>query len=256
MSLPHSTPRPPVATEVVVLPIDTRHIVRVLAAMSFVLIIVGVGTSFVYDAVDRRQDWWFRFVDVNGEGNLPSWFSVLLLAGVALLFFAIARVRRTKDLGLGREWWVLGWFVLAMSLDEMTSIHEAVGGQIDEHVSLPIIGGYAWIAPGALIAAGVAVYGWRVLRGLPGHARHAMVVAAGVFLVGALGLEVVEAMLTDESGTFGTGPKLVTGGQELFEMLGMVLLVRTSLRELRRLSAYVGTASVTEDATVAASRAA
>jgi hypothetical protein len=227
------------SNEVVVLTFDSRRIARTLAGLASVLIIVGVATSFAYEAVDRRHDWWFRFVDVNGEGNLPAWFSVLLLVGAALLLLAVGRVRRLKGLELTREWSLLGWFVIAMSLDEMTSLHEAVGGWLDEHVSFPMIDGYAWIVPGAVVACGVAVVFARVLRSLPGHTQFAIVASGGVFLTGALGLEVIEAILTNQTGTFGTGPKLVTGAQELCEMLGIVLFIRTLLRELRRLSSYV-----------------
>jgi hypothetical protein len=229
-------------TERITIPIDSRRIARILVVLAFALITVGVATSFVYDATDRPLDWWFHFVDVNGEGNLPAWFSVLLLGGVSLLLFATARIRRVKGLGAALEWSLLGWFVVAMSLDEMTSVHEFVGGKIDEQVHVPLIAGYAWIVPGAIIAAGAALVGWRALRSLPAHTRRALVIAAAVFVAGALVLEVAEALLTDESGTFGTAPKLVTGAQELLEMLGTIMIAMTMLREVRRLSAYIGVA--------------
>jgi hypothetical protein len=236
MQLPHDrSSRAP--ADSVTIPIDARRIIGLLAVTSCVLIALGVTTSFVYDAADRRHDWWFRFVDVNGEGNLPSWFSVLLLAATALLLFAVARIRRAHRFDAPVAWSLLAWFVVGMSLDEMTSIHEAVGGQIDERVWIPVIAGYGWILPGAVVAAGGAFVGWRALRSLPPRTQRALVAGAAVFIAGALALEVVEAMLTDETGTFGAGPKLVTGAQELFEMLGTVMVLRVLLHEARRLSA-------------------
>jgi hypothetical protein len=238
MPLPHDLPSR--APDVVTIPVDTRRITGQLALTSCVVIAVGVVTEFVYDAADRRHDWWYRFVDVNGEGNLPSWISVLLLGGVALLLFAVARLRRRHGLDAPVEWALLGWFAVAMSLDEMTSIHEAVGAQIDERMWLPVIAGYGWILPGAAVAAGGAFVGWRALRSLPRHTRRALVAGAAVFVTGALALEVVEAILTDETGRFGAGPKLVTGAQELLEMLGTVMVLRVLLQEARRLSARAG----------------
>jgi uncharacterized membrane protein YhaH (DUF805 family) len=237
MPLPSNLPAAP-TYEVVVVPVDARRIANALGMIAVILIAVGVTTSLAYDAVDRREDWWFRFVDVNGEGNLPAWYSVLLLAGVALLVFALAHVRRAKNLGESGAWNLLGWFVVAMSLDEMTSIHEAVGGQIDERATLPLISGYGWIVPGTFAAACGAWVGWRVMSSLPGHARRSLTIAAAVFVTGALMLEVVEAVITNKTGTFGTAAQLVTGAQELCEMLGVVLVVRVLVRELRRLSIY------------------
>jgi hypothetical protein len=235
MQLPHD--RPSRALDAITIPVDLRRVVARLAVASCALIAVGVVTEFLYDAADRRHDWWFRFVDVNGEGNLPSWFSVLLLGATALLLFAVSHLRRGRGLDAAVAWSLLGWFVVAMSLDEMTSIHEAVGGQIDERVWIPVIAGYGWILPGAVVAAGGAFVGWRALRSLPPHTRRALAAGAAVFVAGALALEVVEAVLTDETGRFGAGPKLVTGAQELLEMLGTVIVLRVLLHEARRLSA-------------------
>jgi hypothetical protein len=220
---------------------------RTLAVIALVLIAIGVATSFLYDAVDRTQDWWFRFVDVNGEANLPSWYSVVLLAGTALLLFAIARVRCERALGKAKDWSLLGWFVVAMSLDEMASIHEAVGGQVDRQVALPVIGGYGWIVPGAIIAAGAGLVGWRVIQTLPGPAKRALAAAAVLFVLGALALEVVEAILTGENGAFGAAAKLTTGAQELFEMLGVVLALGALTRELRRVSVLTVAQSTEKD---------
>jgi len=229
--------------------VDPRRMTRTLAVVAAVLIALGVTASFLYDVVDRPQDWWFRFVDVNGEANLPSWYSVVLLAGTALLLVAISQVRREKALGKAKDWMLLSWFVVAMSLDEMASIHEAVGGQVDRHVALPLIGGYGWIVPGGIIAAVAGLVGWRVVHSLPTSARRELATAAAVFLVGALALEVVEAIITGQSGGFGAAAKLTTGAQELFEMWGVVLAIGALIRELRRISVVAVAPSAESDVT-------
>ena len=72
-----------------------------------------------------------NFFDLNGEQNLPSWYSAsqLALIGGLLIAFAALHLRR----GARAAWSVLlaGAAFCFLSLDEMTSLHEHFGYWLD-----------------------------------------------------------------------------------------------------------------------------
>jgi hypothetical protein len=218
----------------IVLPFDPRPITAVAAVISVLLVVVGVTVALVYDSRNRATDRWLELVDVNGEANIPTWFSVTLLSAGAVAVAAVATRSRRRAQPDAAAWSFVALFLTAMSIDEMVGLHESVGGEVDDVVAFPLIGGYGWLVPGTLIGLVGAAVLWRAVVPLPAHPRNAIVLSIGLFGAGAVGLEVVEAMITDEDTTVGTEFFLVTGAQELLEMLGATLFLRTMLIELQR----------------------
>jgi hypothetical protein len=121
----------------------------------------------------------------------------------------------------------------------MVGLHESVGGEVDDLVLFPLIGGYGWLVPGTVIGVVGASVLWRAAASLPSSTRMTVAIAIGLFGCGAVGLEVVEAVVTGESADVGTTFFLVTGAQELLEMLGATLFLYAMLVELQRRSAVV-----------------
>jgi hypothetical protein len=225
-----------VRSRAAVVSIDVDRLSLVLAFGAAILTVVGVLTNVGYAAADRAPDRFQRFVDLNAEGNLPTWYSVVLMAAAAAAVFAVAGRRRSLDEADWTTWYGLGAVVALMSLDEMTSLHEAAGHLIDERVDVPVFGKYAWIIPGtvAAIAAGWVLL--RAVRPLPTMTRRRLTGAATVFIGAALGIEVLEALLLNDGHNYlGDGMHVLTGTQECLEMLGVILFLRAMLGELRRL---------------------
>jgi hypothetical protein len=225
-------------TAALVVPLDERRACTGLAIGAVALTLVGVLTNTVYALSDRPPDRLQRFLDVDGEGNLPSWYSVVLMALAAVVVALVAAQRRRAEAHDVHAWHLLAAVVALMSLDEMVSLHEATGKLLDDRVDLPVLGKYAWVVPGAaatVVAARVLV---RAVRGLPALTRRRLVASASVFIGGALGVEVLEALLLNDGRNYlGDGMHVLTGAQELLEMLGVILFLYALLAELRRSTA-------------------
>lgn len=72
----------------------------------------------------------FGFVplfDLNGEANIPAWFSAMGLLTASLLLALIASATRTTAGRYVRHWWGLALVFAYVSLDEAASIHELSG---------------------------------------------------------------------------------------------------------------------------------
>jgi hypothetical protein len=80
----------------------------------------------------------------------------------------------------------------------------------------------------------------RAVHRLPHSTRRQLTTAAAVFIGGALGVEVLEALLLNDGHNYlGDGMHALTGAQEALEMIGVILFLRAVLAELRRATAPV-----------------
>ena len=96
---------------------------------------LGLGALFIGDCllgqpIERLS----RFIDLDGELNLPTWYASVLWFGVAaLMWIAVRRlIQRSRPTS-----WVLlllPTVFLLFSLDEVASLHEGLGGVLDRLV--------------------------------------------------------------------------------------------------------------------------
>jgi len=151
--------------------------------------------------------------DLARERNVPTMFSSLLLGSAGMLLWGIARSERAR----GRP--VLTWGILAvlfgfLAIDEMTSIHETMtrpsSGMVRE-----------WILVYGVLLVVLMPWLWTWLRRLPARTVRLASAAAGVYLGGAVGLEVT-------AGTYPRGTvarDLCTWLEEVLEIAGVLTFV-------------------------------
>lgn len=121
--------------------IVTRRGVRVaVAVMGLVTLLLGGLSALAYAVIDReRHPMAWDYVYVGAEMNLPTWWNILLLAGVGLAGACLAAER-------------VGWFTVAaaaafLSLDEGSRLHEVSGNLVGlVGLSVPT---FAWVVVGA-----------------------------------------------------------------------------------------------------------
>ncbi|MEO0770208.1 MAG: hypothetical protein AAFY72_12395, partial [Cyanobacteria bacterium J06649_4] len=73
---------------------------------------------------------WSAFLDVNGEENLATAFSVFLLLFCALLLWQISRLLRRDR--FFRHWRILSMLFFAMAADEWLLLHERINVFLDD----------------------------------------------------------------------------------------------------------------------------
>jgi hypothetical protein len=161
-----------------------------------------------------------RWLLLGLERNPSTWFSAVLL----LLAGALAGV-----VGVGRaderHWRVVAGLLALLSLDEVATFHEKLGGV----PVLPGIGNRAWAGAGLALAGLVA---WRLLPWalrLERDLRFALLAGGCTFVAGSLGFEVAAATRPSEDSIFW----ILSSIEENLEMLGVYVVVRMLLAHLR-----------------------
>jgi hypothetical protein len=176
-----------------------------------------------------------RFVNLDAEGNLPSWYSAMLWAFAALL--AVVNGAHSKQVGRGSWHWVaLAALFLLLSLDEAGGLHESIGNVFAPVA--PIKDGFfsaSWVFYGmALLIAAAVLFGKFVLT-LPPKICLTLGVGALIFVAGALGAEMCYAAAFH--GTIALPPGLTKDGlvmiEEFLEMMGVIVAIGGLLALLR-----------------------
>ena len=92
------------------------------------------------------------------------------------------------------------------------------------------LGGATWVLVGLVLAAGVAGLLGRFVLSLPHDSRRDLTAGAGLFLLGAVGFEIVSNLAFETTGTLNAVSAATMHVEELLEFVGVILAIRGLLR--------------------------
>ena len=215
-------------------PAHARRLTVVLGTIGGVMLLVGIVLNYllILDPLPRRRTFgeavWgegARLFFPDAEGNAWSLFSALLLAAVAVLLALRAVALRGEGSASVRHG-ILAGIALLMSADEGAQLHEFLN-QIGYRVTDRLGPFNAWLIPGVVVVALVGSALLWLARGIDRTLRLRLVVAGGVFLAGAVGLEAVGtvyALSSDLGNPWRTGQyMLLLAAEEALEMIGALM---------------------------------
>jgi len=173
-------PRP---ARVLVLVVSPRGIRRALIVCTLVVIGLGLVAALVHHG--WRGSAWTALLSLSYEGNLPNWYSSALLFCSGLALAAAAAQARRSGAPYRRRWAFLSAAFFYISFDESVGLHE----QLNDVLKLRGALHYGWVVPaGALVLLLVAIY-FPFVRALASRMRWQVVLAAGLYVGGALLVE-------------------------------------------------------------------
>ena len=199
-------------------------LVRVMFALDLLMGALYVLSRRVRNSIRKPL---LNFFDLNGEMNLPSWYSAaqLALIGALLVVFASVQLRR----GARAAWVVMlgGVAFLFLSLDEMTSLHEHFGYWLDRlrhrrETAFEETGFWMLICAPLFLSA-LALLGLGARRFLRGRRAVVMklVLGAAIYVVAAAGVEALSNFVVPQ----GTGARVLVLLEEVGEMIGATVML-------------------------------
>jgi hypothetical protein len=243
------------------LAIRTKTIIRAMLIAVVFLTLAGLASRFaLYTFGDGPFLRPVSLFDVGAERSIATWFVSMQFMLCSILLAVIAVAKKQSGERYSRHWGVLSVILLYMSLDEIATIHETVGAELERvlHSSTGFTPGgaisYFWVVPGALFILVVGLSYIRFFIHLPRTTRRLFLFAGALFLLGALFLDMLSAQVMSSSGaiahwaaSFSGGridpetasaiPKILNGGntslQEMFEMFGLTAFVYALLAYIR-----------------------
>jgi hypothetical protein len=212
------------------------RVTRVLVLILLVLIALAGVRLFLFYGLDMDLGYGaISKVDLDWENNLPTYFSTTILLLCSLLLTLIYLHQRENR---GREaprWGLLALIFLFMSIDEASSLHELLITPLRERFDLSGFLYFSWVivAVPLLILLG-ALY-LRFLVRLPAGTRGLFILAACLYIGGALGLEFFGGYSYAAAGEDETLQyELTAHTEEILEMTGIIIFIHALLGLIAR----------------------
>lgn len=224
--------------------------VVVISAVSLATQVLRYGFDVDPPGLNSLERWFF----VDREMGVPAWFSAVLLFAIGERLWQVGTAVRATDGRWYPQWRLLAIVFVYLSLDELTEIHEQTIRPLKDLFQLSGVLGFAWVVVAVPLVLVLGALLLPFLRALPSSTRWAFVLSAACYLGGAVGLEMVGAVLfqdlgvpvvtTTEVGGVSTVTEdvhlggmlyaVVVGAEEALEMLGLVLFLGAVSTTLRR----------------------
>ena len=166
--------------------------------------------------------------DFDTEQNIPTFYSATAILCSSLLLFFITFTHKSNGCRY------LGWMGLAviflfLSIDEISSIHERLTKLVRAFLDTSGLLFSAWVIPyGLVVIIFVAAY-LRFLIRLPKNIMFLFVLSGMIFVLGAIGLELLEGNHYELYGSADVTFAVFYTIEEFMEMLGIALFIYTLL---------------------------
>lgn len=170
-----------------------------------------------------------NFFYLDNENNVPTYFSSLFLLTASLLLLYISLHKFHSSSSFRFNWLALSGLFLLLSMDEFMSVHELMIEPVQEAFNTTGFLYYAWVIPGMVFAATVGLFFIRFLIHLKSRFRKRFMVAALMYLGGALGIEMLGGFIGYSQGTENFAYSMVANSEELLEMLGITFFIYSLL---------------------------
>jgi hypothetical protein len=166
---------------------------------------------------------------VNAEQTIPTWYATLLLFMAALLLANLAIAHRAQNAPFTYYWSGLAAIFLYLSIDEGAVIHEIASDAVQAAVTTTGYLTFPWLIIAAPLVILFGLLYVRFLFHMPRRIALLFILAAGLYVGGALVIEAISANQYSLEGGV-TFPYLaIATVEELCEMLGIVVLIYTLL---------------------------
>jgi hypothetical protein len=226
----------PVSTEtelVVRVPVD--RIVLTIGIVVVSLLTIDFALQTLTELLGPPLPSWDRLVklfNVSREQALPTWYSIIATLTCALLAVIAAARWRSGD-RCRWHWTGLAAVFVAISVDEQIAAHEALTGPVRSVLNASGVLYYAWVIPAlAFLVVFAGIYS-RFFLALPDPFRRLFLIAALLYVGGAVGMALVGAWLADTRGVETLTYQTVATIEEVGEMSGIATLLYALLNYLR-----------------------
>lgn len=208
--------------------LNSSLIARVLGGVALLLIMASIGGQLIvyltgHDVV-YGLIWLFN---LNGEKNIPTAFATFLLLFSALLLAVIAILERKKTGTPVFHWAILSSGFLFMAIDEAWSFHELLIRPVHGLMGGDTFGifYFAWVIPAIAFILVLAPLFFRFLLRLPAKTRFTFLMAAILYIGGAIGVELFEGRYAELHGTRNLTYNVFITVEESLELGGVILFI-------------------------------
>jgi hypothetical protein len=195
-----------------------------LAHLGLLMVTLATGHDYIFGLV--------ALFDLNRENNVPSFFSggLFLLNGLLIWLVGQLQAQRRRS----TVWYALAVVFVLLSYDELFGLHELLTIPLREALGTTGLLYYPWMIVYVVPLLALITWFFPAWRALDAGARSRMMVAAALYLFGAIVMEMLGGAYDEAFGpqrTLGWG--LLVAVEESLEMAGLIVFAHALLLLLR-----------------------
>ncbi|MGB7084382.1 MAG: hypothetical protein WBD47_02430 [Phormidesmis sp.] len=213
--------------------VSPAHVFKGLLAVICLLTLLSLTSAFFRLYLKNSLHGAVWLFEVSGDANIPTWYASVTLLFCALLLLIIGWLRFQEKERHAKYWLSLSGIFVWLSIDEVAMLHEWSGDLFTVPAARGFLS-YGWVVVAIPLVALIGLYYRRFLQSLPVRTRNLFLLAAFVFVGGALGIEMVNARLDYTVGYESLAYTLSTAVEEFCEMLGVAIFIYALLSYLER----------------------
>jgi hypothetical protein len=206
-------------------------LIKIVCALVFCAVVTRL--LFHYNKSPLIEELSYIF-NLDEEHNIPAVYSFFQLLFASLLLALIAwHASKTKD-RLSGYWWLMTILFFYIAFDELESFHERAGLWLHQHFHTTGFFYFAWVVPAVIILLVLGIILIRFLLSLPVACRKRFLIAGTVYIVGAVGGDIVAGQYISMHGSGLGWPYVVEYHiEETMEMLGIAYFIYALLLYIR-----------------------
>jgi hypothetical protein len=204
--------------------------VRTLGAIAGFLVLANLGGQLTKYLTGHSSVYGLvRLFNLDLEGNIPTYFSASLLLFAALLLWIIGVMKRKSRGPYALQWTILAFIFLYLAVDEASRIHELLNRPTKELLGNLTTGTFYfawWVIPGAAITLVLGLSFLKFFLHLPLETRLFVLIAAILYLGGAIGVEMIGSRYVERHGLENLTYNMIATLEETLEMAGVITFLR------------------------------
>lgn len=220
--------------------LNQRVFVRILFAVSALLVLASLAgqiSTYIFD-----HDHVFglvRLFNADADRNIPTVFAVLQFAIASFLLMIIAHGVIKSKARHAVEWSVLTLIFVLFAIDESWALHKSLTNPLSLQTRgvfndfFAAVFYYAWVLVGLAFVVLVGLFFFRFLMALPKPTRNNFILSGGMFVAGAIGMEMISGYYAYEYGMWNLTYNVLANIEEALEMFGVTLFISGLLAYLR-----------------------
>lgn len=208
--------------------VNQSKFVRGLSAIAFLLVLASIaGQLMIYFIGYDFVMGFANFFYLDSEMNIPTFFSMLLLLISSLLLGLITILNQKRKTHHGLEWGILSFGFFVMALDEECQLHEKLMKPVNTLLGNGDLGifYFSWVIPGIALVVIIGIFFLKFLISLPVKTRSAFLLAATLYLGGAIGFELIGGQYADLYGQETLTYSMISTVEESLEMGGAIIFI-------------------------------
>ena len=206
-----------------------EKVVKYLVISMVFFAIVSTGIQLAKYVFNFDSEWLDLF-NLDRELNLPTWYSAFMIGFCAILLRIIAIGKKQQGDRYTKDWKLLSTIFCLMAIDEVISLHEIfIIPEVSEALNLPWFLHSMWVIPGSLFVIWFLRRYSRFVKHLPTKSKQRFMLAAGIYISGALVMEMIGSHFAESIGQQHLTYALIATVEEILEMTGIIVFIHSLL---------------------------